>query len=178
MPHPRTAYDQLELVAAHVAELGLRSGDSCKGIAPSPLQGERSREPGSRKPVVLVAEDNPANRAFIEAVLTALGVDAVAVSNGAAAVGVATTRRFDAVLMDCYMPELDGPEATMLIRRHEKTQRLAPVPVIALTAAAMPNDRTRCVEAGMNEFLAKPFNIDYLQLLLRRVLPQFEVNFR
>jgi two-component system sensor histidine kinase BarA len=172
----RISEKQAASVASPAVEPGLRR-DAISTIEPFRPRAESAISIRSKRATVLVAEDNLANRAFIEAVLLALAVDVVSVSSGAAAVQAVQGRRFDAVLMDCYMPGLDGLQATRLIRQHERLTHSTAVPVIALTAAAMQDARRHCVDAGMTEFIAKPFNIDYLQLLLRRVLPHFALNF-
>lgn len=129
-----------------------------------------------RNAAVLIAEDNASNRAFMEAVMRAMGIEVVAVSNGELAIEQLSKHHFDAVLMDCYMPRLDGVAATTRIRDLERRQGAVRVPIIALTAAAMPDDRQRCVDAGMDEFLLKPFNIDHLQQVMGRVLTGFKLN--
>jgi two-component system sensor histidine kinase/response regulator len=79
---------------------------------------------------------------------------------------------FDAVLMDCEMPEMDGFEATAAMRLREVAGGKARVPIIALTAGAVEGDRDKCLAAGMDDYLSKPFSIDQLEAVLRRWLPQ------
>lgn len=111
--------------------------------------------------LVLVAEDNPINQTVIKRILTKNGYDAIIVDNGQEAVDYVRESVVDAILMDCQMPVLDGWEATREIRKLEAFGEIAdgtasPVPIIAVTANAMPGDREACLEAGMNDYLTKP----------------------
>ena len=123
---------------------------------------------------VLLAEDHPINQELAVTMLEQLGLAVTVVENGRAAVNAVRRSRFDAVLMDCQMPEMDGLEATRQIRRMEAsasgvgTRRL---PVVALTANAMQGDRELCIEAGMDDYLRKPFDSAQLAEMLRRWLP-------
>ncbi|MBK1717644.1 PAS domain S-box protein [Thiocystis violacea] len=113
---------------------------------------------------ILVAEDNPANRLVLEELLKAEGCRLVQVENGLQAVeriGEAPTA-FDLVLMDIQMPVMDGFEATLRI--HERTPEL---PIIGLTAHAMPSERGRCLSAGMVDHIAKPVDLDQLVETIR-----------
>lgn len=101
---------------------------------------------------ILLVEDNPTNQIVALGVLRRLGyTDATVASNGREAVELALSRPFDAILMDCHMPEVDGYKATQLLREGGCT-----VPVIAMTANAMKGDREKCLAAGMNDYLTKP----------------------
>lgn len=115
---------------------------------------------------VLLAEDNPVNQRVACGMLHALGYRVEVVSNGLEAVAAATSASFDAILMDCQMPEMDGYEATRLIRAAEGTTRHTPV--VAVTASAMQQDRQRCLDAGMDDHLAKPLRRDQLAVVLER----------
>jgi CheY-like chemotaxis protein len=110
-----------------------------------------------------VAEDNQVNRKLVTRLLQKRGHKISAVDNGSAALDAATSadRRFDVVLMDVQMPEMNGLEATAAIRQREQDTG-AHVPIIALTAHAMPADRERCLAAGMDGYLAKPIDVDEL----------------
>jgi CheY-like chemotaxis protein/HPt (histidine-containing phosphotransfer) domain-containing protein len=113
---------------------------------------------------VLVAEDNLVNRKLITRLLQKRGHRIVAVDNGHAAVVALTApdgKPFDAVLMDVQMPQMNGLEATMVIRRYESS-RGTHVPIIAVTAHAMAGDRERCLAAGMDGYLAKPIDVNEL----------------
>lgn len=118
---------------------------------------------------VLLAEDNPVNRALTQRLLEKLGCHVTTANDGEAALQQWRRQRFDLIFMDCVMPELDGYEATRQLRREEQDHHLRHTPVIALTASAMEQDEERSREAGMDVFVAKPVNID----MLRAVLEQY-----
>ena len=106
---------------------------------------------------VLVVEDNPVNQKLCLALLRPLGCETRVAANGREAVEqVRAGHSFDLVLMDCRMPEMDGLEATIALRQLEAGIRTTPI--IALTAAAMDEDRARCFEAGMDDYLTKPID--------------------
>ncbi|MDX6287117.1 MAG: two-component system, sensor histidine kinase and response regulator [Frankiales bacterium] len=113
---------------------------------------------------LLLAEDNPINQKVAVAMLAGGGYTVDTVSNGAAAVEAVTNRDYDAILMDCQMPELSGYQATAAIRAHEGADRHTPI--IALTAGARPEDRDRCLAEGMDSYLAKPLTKDILLALV------------
>ncbi len=121
-------------------------------------------------PRVLLVEDNPVNREVAVGMLEALGCRTVAADNGWRAIEAMSDRVYDAVLMDCQMPVMDGLSATAEIRRRESSAGQARVPIIALTANAMEGDRERCLAAGMDDFLSKPFTQQQLAALLQRWL--------
>ncbi|WP_426149530.1 response regulator [Pseudomonas sp. DC3000-4b1] len=116
---------------------------------------------------VLLVEDNPVNQTVIEAMLRSLGYEVSVVGDGAQAVDRVRDQAFDAVLMDCRLPVVDGYESTRRIRRLPERHGL---PIIALTANALLGDREACLEAGMDDYLAKPFKRTDLQQLLQRWL--------
>lgn len=118
---------------------------------------------------VLLAEDEYINRVLIETLLRQLGVDVTSVDNGEEAVEEACSGKFQLVLMDVQMEGVDGLEATRRIRKKLRKQegRLA---IVALTALAMPGDRERCLQAGMDDYLAKPVERDALIDILKQHL--------
>ncbi len=116
---------------------------------------------------VLLVEDNAVNQTVIEAMLRSLGYQVELVGDGAQAVTAVRERQFAAVLMDCRLPVMDGYEATRRIRDLGSAGRL---PIIALTANALQGDREACLQAGMNDYLAKPFKRMELQDVLDRWL--------
>ncbi len=115
---------------------------------------------------LLVAEDNPLCRLMVEKQLQSLGYDVDIVENGLQALAALDRDRYDLVLMDCQMPELDGYEATRRLRLAGKR-----LPVIALTAHAAPNVRDKCLAAGMDGFVAKGFATTELTSMLHTWLP-------
>ncbi|HEY9155418.1 MAG TPA: response regulator [Opitutaceae bacterium] len=115
---------------------------------------------------VLVAEDNRVNQRVIMLQLKQLGLRPDLVENGAQAVEAVNKTRYDVILMDCQMPEMDGIEATRRIRRLHTRPDLF---IVALTAGAMAGDRERCIEAGMNDYLSKPMKIGELKTMLAKM---------
>lgn len=121
---------------------------------------------------VLLAEDNPVNQEVALNMLNSLGCQVEIVGNGKDAVEVFQKERPDLVFMDCQMPEMDGFEATAEIRRREGAEGSGRrLPIVALTAHAMAGDRERCLAAGMDDYLSKPFNQSQLRTLLEHWLP-------
>jgi PAS domain S-box-containing protein len=110
-----------------------------------------------RKVQVLVAEDNPVNQMVVTDLLQGYGCEVLAVDDGQAAVNQFQRRDFDAILMDVQMPKMDGFQATAKIRQLG-SELGRNIPIIAMTANAMEGDRERCLEAGMDDYLAKPVN--------------------
>ena len=126
--------------------------------------------PGSRGRVLL-AEDNPVNRTVAVSMLKQLGFFVDCAANGFEAVRAAAEGQYDAILMDCQMPQMDGYEASAAIRRAERASsvasgRAARVRIIALTANALKGDRDLCIAAGMDDYLAKPFRKEQLARVL------------
>ncbi len=111
---------------------------------------------------VLMAEDNPVNQIVALGMLDELGHSTTVVSNGREAFELFKEQEFDLVLMDCQMPVLDGFKATQLIRQWESEQGREATPVIAVTANALGGDRERCLAAGMDDYVSKPFTLDSL----------------
>lgn len=114
---------------------------------------------------ILVAEDHPANQVFIKALLEKRGHIVSLVASGVEVLKSLVDGQFDVILMDVMMPEMDGLEATRIIR---KSKEYASLPIIALTANAGVEDKKSCLSAGMNDFLTKPLNFDDLQSTLSK----------
>jgi CheY-like chemotaxis protein len=114
---------------------------------------------------VLVVDDNIVNQKVVLALLERLGESAVTVINGREAVEAIGRERFSAILMDCHMPEMDGFEATIAIRKFEELTG-SYTPIIAVTALTMAGDRERCIAAGMDDYIPKPINKELLKIKL------------
>ena len=117
---------------------------------------------------VLLAEDNPVNQQVATAFLQAGCLDVTLAQNGLEAVDWIKKTRFDAVLMDMQMPDMDGTQATRLIRKLPQGNGL---PIIAMTAAAMESDRQDCLAAGMDAHVAKPIDAERLVKTLLEWIP-------
>jgi CheY-like chemotaxis protein len=115
---------------------------------------------------ILVAEDNLINQKVVVAILSGAGYTVETVLNGAAAVDATAKATYDAILMDCHMPEMDGYEATVAIRAQEGVRRHTPI--IAVTAGAREEDRERCLACGMDDYMAKPVRRDGLLAVVDR----------
>ncbi len=118
---------------------------------------------------VLVADDNAINRSVASAMLEQLACNVAIAEDGRAAVEQARTAHFDVILMDCQMPVMDGYAATTEIRREEGARGKAATTIVALTANALTRDRERCLAAGMDAFLAKPFTQAQLAQVLQPI---------
>jgi two-component system sensor histidine kinase/response regulator len=116
------------------------------------------------KPRLLLAEDNPVNQKVACKMLEKLGYRVDVAGNGQEAVAAHERARYPLIFMDCQMPEVDGFEATALIRKMEG--RSAHTPIVAMTANAMQGDRERCLAAGMDDYIAKPVRPKELQAVL------------
>jgi CheY-like chemotaxis protein/HPt (histidine-containing phosphotransfer) domain-containing protein len=156
-------FRQATLLQAVARATGRRAGETIPAAA-----SQRSPRAASLVGQVLVVEDNPVNAAVAEGMLATLGCRAHVVSGGQDAVARALAERFDLILMDLHMPDLDGMAATALIRRGERDRR---TPIIALTADAAESNREACLAAGMDDFLGKPFSLEELRQRLRQWLP-------
>jgi CheY-like chemotaxis protein/HPt (histidine-containing phosphotransfer) domain-containing protein len=116
-------------------------------------------------------EDNPVNQELALHMLEYLGCTCVVARHGREALVALESEAVDAVLMDCQMPEMDGFEATAAIRQREVSQASERrLPIIALTAGAVEGDRDKCLAAGMDDYLSKPFSVEQLERTLRRWL--------
>ena len=164
---PVTEFLPLPLRTTHLRNLleGHRSSLPAPS-APEPLPAAPASFAGLR---VLLAEDNLVNQRVAVAVMKKLGLAPALAANGQEALDASAREAYDLILMDCQMPEMDGYQATRAIRAREGGGRR--VPILAMTANAMPGDRERCLEAGMDDYLAKPIAIRDLTDALQRWLP-------
>jgi signal transduction histidine kinase/DNA-binding response OmpR family regulator len=136
-----------------------------------PVITRHTIEEARRRYSILLAEDNPVNQMLAQKLLEKRGHSVVVASNGAEAVRIYEKRRFDLVLMDIQMPEMDGLEATHRVREIEKTSGVH-TPIVAMTAHAMAQDRERCLAAGMDDYVSKPIRpqalFDAIENLVRK----------
>jgi len=142
-------------------------------IQPTPPLATRLTIRDSRRAAVriLLAEDNITSQQVAAGILKKMGLRADFVANGAEAVKALETLPYDLVLMDMQMPEMDGVEATRAIRDPRSAVRNHQIPIIAMTANAMQDDRRLCLEAGMNDYVAKPISAQALLAALEKWLP-------
>jgi len=117
---------------------------------------------------ILLAEDNIINQKVAQSILGKLGCKADVVANGLEAVQALELIDYDIVLMDCQMPEMDGFQATTMIRNPESKVLNHKVPIIAMTANAMKGDRELCIDAGMDDYLSKPIKKDEVAAVLEK----------
>jgi CheY-like chemotaxis protein len=122
-------------------------------------------------PRVLLAEDNEVNREVFSEMLEHIGCQVTAVANGALAVAAAASSSFDAILMDCQMPVMDGHTAVVQLRAHERSLQRRSF-IIALTADATPENRQRCLDAGMDTVVTKPISQTALRDLIVHAVRQ------
>ena len=156
----------------------LRARQLYETIAAATGRGEAA--PAARKPAsrpqnagagrLLLVEDNPVNQKVAVVTLQRMGFEVEVAGNGRQAVEAVAASAFDLVLMDCQMPEMDGFEATRLIRAQEDAEGRPHLPIVALTANASEDDRRTCIDAGMDDYVAKPFRQEALREVLDRWL--------
>jgi two-component system sensor histidine kinase/response regulator len=165
--------DLYDAIATAISQQTL-IGTQGQGFQPlPPSQALAGSPPVSLVGRVLVVEDNPVNQQVALAMLESLGLHCRLADNGRRAIERLQQESFDLVLMDCQMPEMDGFEATAEIRARQGDGRLhANLPIVALTANAVDGDRERCLAAGMDDYLSKPFSRERLLATLQRWLPR------
>ncbi len=117
---------------------------------------------------VLLVEDHPVNQLVAQKMLEALGCTVTLAANGHEAIAARWRHPVDVILMDCQMPEMDGYTASRELRQRERATKAPRLPIVALTANALEGDRERCLDAGMDDYLTKPFRRDTLRAMLAR----------
>ncbi len=171
-------------VRAQLLHGALQASLQPRTLAAAPAAGQQERKAGPERtdlPAlclnVLVVDDNAINREVAVAMLEEFRCRTAMAEDGQVGVEQARQQRFDAILMDCQMPVMDGYVATEAIRRDERERGLPPTSIVALSANVLSRDRDRCMEAGMNQFLAKPFSAAQLLEVLRPLAESREAAF-
>lgn len=171
---PARAADLFACLTARAARLHHPAAGDLAQAPAAPFEAPRPRPTARPHPVrrarrVLLAEDNPVNVEVARAMLESLGLETHCARNGQEALHAVQEGGWDAVLMDCQMPVMDGFAATGEIRRHEREMgRARTLPVIAITANALQGDREACLAAGMDDYLSKPFTQQQLAAVIGR----------
>jgi CheY-like chemotaxis protein len=135
---------------------------------------KRNRSANDKKQLLLV-EDNEINQEVAMELLSDLGYEVDVAEHGQNALEILNaprTKQYDAILMDCQMPVLDGYETTRIIRKSLGEKINSNVPIIAVTANAMKGDKEKCIKAGMDDYLSKPLNLKNLKEMLERWIGQ------
>src|SRR3954447_10796582 len=151
------------------------------GRAQEPVEAPPVSRPASTAPAtvrgnILLVEDNLINQQVALGILQLQGYSVTVAANGKEALEALALGSFDLVLMDCHMPEMDGFECTAEIRKREQSFGGKAIPSVALTANATAQDREECLNAGMDDYLSKPFSMQTLQDMLDRWMPQAGVG--
>ncbi len=119
---------------------------------------------------VLIVDDNPINRKVVEEICKRLKWLPHTANDGSQAVTMLEEKEYDLVLMDCQMPVMDGYEATREIRKKNSKIKNHAVPIIAVTANTNPENKAKCIEAGMDDFISKPIKLEILEQLIQKLL--------
>ena len=168
MPQDRRGSDTPIIVHTGIVESAATTRSATHTKSPHPPSAATSLADASTAASrILVAEDNAVNQKVVVHMLEKLGYCAEVATNGREAITAIAHSRYDAILMDCRMPEMDGFEATTQIRMIE-AQTVRRTPIIAVTANAMQGDRDRCLAAGMDDYLSKPIQPRELRAVLQR----------
>lgn len=157
-----------ELLNAICGSVVAETAQTMRARLATPEEKAAASEGPGRGMRVLLAEDNPVNQEVAREFLVLFGCEVELAENGQEAIELLEHRWFDIVLMDCQMPLLDGLSATRIIREKERASGIEPVPIVAVTANAFDSDRAATLEAGMDDFLTKPFTDAQLGKTLAR----------
>jgi len=153
------------------------SGQGCEVVVPVKLLAPpASSIPANRRARILIAEDNLTNQLVAKAMLDRLGYAVDIAGNGLEAVRALRETDYDAVLMDCEMPEMNGYEAARVVREGTAGIRNPSIPIIAITADVMIGDLDKCIAAGMTDYVAKPVELPKLAEVLEKWLPASPVK--
>jgi len=152
--------------------VNVMAGQAQETVAAPAVWEPVNTAPAGLRGNILLVEDNLINQQVALGILQMQGYNVTVVNNGREALDAHAQGAFDLILMDCHMPEMDGFEATREIRAREQTAVGKRVPIVALTANAMAQDREECLNAGMDDHLSKPFSMQTLQDMLDRWMPQ------
>jgi CheY-like chemotaxis protein len=151
--------------------VNVMAGQAQEAVA-APAVSEPAKVPAGMRGNILLVEDNLINQQVALGILQIQGYNVTVANHGREALDAHAQGAFDLILMDCHMPEMDGFEATREIRGRERASPGRHVPIIALTANAMAQDREACLNAGMDDHLSKPFSMLTLQEMLNRWTPK------
>jgi two-component system sensor histidine kinase/response regulator len=152
--------------------VNVMAGQAQEAVARVTARQPVDAAPASLRGNILLVEDNVINQQVALGILQIQGYGVTVVNNGIEALEAHAQGDFDLILMDCHMPEMDGFEATREIRGRERSSTRKRVPIVALTANAMAQDREECLNAGMDDHLSKPFTMLTLQAMLDRWMPR------
>ena len=152
--------------------VNVMAGQPQETLAAPAVSEPANTAPAGLRGSILLVEDNLINQQVALGILQIQGYNVTVVNNGREALDAYAQGAFDLILMDCHMPEMDGFEATREIRERERTSSGKRLPIVALTANAMAQDREECLNAGMDDHLSKPFSMQTLQDMLDRWMPQ------
>ena len=152
--------------------VNIMAGRPQEAVSAPALPAAASQAPSGMRGNILLVEDNLINQQVALGILQIHGYSVAVANNGREALEAHAQGAFELILMDCHMPEMDGFEATMEIRRLEQSATGKRVTIIALTANAMAHDREQCLNAGMDDHLSKPFSKQSILEMLERWMPQ------
>ena len=154
--------DLFQVVCSFMHESNMARGDR-------PLITRHAIRENKRRLEILLAEDNPVNQKLACKLLQNMGHSVTTTQNGKEALEAFKNNKFDVILMDIQMPDMDGLEATGAIRIHEKDHNSGHIPIIAMTAHAMSGDRERCLDSGMDGYVSKPINVSELTQVIENL---------